>query len=374
MAKIRGVKFLRRKSRTGMMPPGMPPGSIVADPSAPKPVLSVIAYGASGHEEISPATLDDVRRLRGSFQNIWLNVDGLGDAAIVTAIGEMFGLHKLALEDVMSGMQRPKTEPFGETVFVVIREPHKGEYLDSDQISLFIGRGFLVSFQEKRGDCFEPVRQRIRTQRGKICTLGADYLAYSLIDAVIDAYFPVLEAMGERLEELEDEAILRPSRETSHSIHATKRELLNIRRAVWPARDAIGMLIRDPQAVITDETRVYLRDCFDHLVQLVEVLENYREIGSDLQDIYLSSMSHRLNEVMKVLTIIATIFMPLSWIAGVYGMNFNTEHPLNMPELHWKYGYFFSLALMLATAISLIVYFKHKKWIWSEPRSLPKKT
>ena len=333
--------------------------------------MRVLAYGPAGHEEVISASLDDVRRLRAAHPNLWLNVDGLGDAAVITAIGEMFGLHKLALEDVMSGMQRPKVEPFGETVFIVVREPHKGEYLDSDQVSLFLGKGFLVTFQEKHGDCFDNVRQRIRTQRGRICALGTDYLAYSLIDAVIDAYFPVLESMGERLEQLEDEAILYPTRATSHAIHSTKRELLNVRRAVWPAREAIGMLIRDPLSVIQDETRMHLRDCYDHLVQLVEVLENYREIGSDLQDIYLSSMSHRLNEVMKVLTIIATIFMPLSWIAGVYGMNFNTEHPTNMPELHWKYGYIFSLALMLITALGLIWYFKHKGWIWTSRHTPP---
>lgn len=341
------------------------PGTLVADPGALAPVMRVIAYGPGGHEELAAASLDDVKRLRAAYPNIWLNVDGLGDATLVGAIGELFNLHKLALEDVLSGMQRPKIETFGEVVFLVIREPHRGEYLDSDQVSLFLGHGFLISFQERHGDCFDPVRQRIRASRGRICHVGADYLAYSLIDAVIDAYFPVLEHIGEHLDALEDEAILRPTTSTSHHIHDVKRELLNVRRAIWPARDAIGSLIRDPLPVITDETRVYLRDCLDHLVQLVEILENYREIGSDLQDIFLSSMSHRLNEVMKVLTIIATIFMPLSWIAGVYGMNFDTSKSANMPELAWRYGYAFALGLMFLIAGGFLLYFKHKRWIFS---------
>lgn len=351
------------KKRMALKPPGSAPGTLVADPSAPKPVIRLLAYGPTQHLEKEHATLEDVRKTKGTHPVLWVNIDGLGDAETIRAIGEIFGFHALALEDVLSGLQRSKVETFGDHIFVVLREPHKGEYLDSDQVSLFLGSGVLVTFQEKAGDCFDLVRQRIRGSRGKICNQGADYLAYSLIDAVIDAYFPVLERLGERLDTLEDEAVMRPTQATSCAIHQIKRELLNIRRAVWPAREAIGTLIRDELPVITGETRTYLRDCYDHLVQLVEVMENYREIGSDLMDIYLSSISLKLNEVMKVLTIIATIFMPLSFIASIYGMNFDTKHPTNMPELEWKYGYVFALAIMALTALSFLWYFWGKGWI-----------
>lgn len=368
MQRSRRGRSSKRRGRLTLKPPGSAPGTLIADPSAPKPVISVLAYGPGRHEEVSPATLEDIARLRGAYPCVWVNISGLGDAAVIKAIGDGFELHALALEDVLSGMQRPKCESFEDNVFIVIREPHKGEYLDSDQVSMFIGSGYLVTFQEHAGDCFDGIRQRVRGGISKISSNGTDFLAYSLIDAVIDAFFPILEQLGEKLDTLEDEAILHPSTGTSHAIHDVKRELLNIRRAIWPAREAIGTLIRDPLPLISENTRVHLRDCYDHLVQLVEVLENYREIGSDLQDIYLSSMSNRLNEVMKVLTIIATIFMPLSWIAGVYGMNFHTQHPANMPELGWRYGYIFALAIMAATAGVMVWYFWRKGWIWKARR------
>lgn len=362
MPKLRRKRSERVKRAIALKPPGSPPGMLVEDPLAAAPKIRVLAYGREGHDELTGASLADVERLRRERPVVWVNVDGLGDSDVVARLGEMFGLHRLALEDVMSGMQRPKLETFEGHAFIVLREPHKGEYLDSDQISMFVGPGFVVTFQDRAGDCLEPVRSRIRQCRGHVCHAGADYLAYCLIDAVIDAYFPVLERLGERLDTLEDDALGCPSPHTAEKIHDVKRELLNIRRAVWPAREAIGTLIRDPLPFVTDETRTHLRDCYDHLVQLVEVLENYREIGSDLQDIYLSSMAHRQGEVTKVLTIIATIFMPLSFIAGVYGMNFDTSKPANMPELHWRYGYIFALALMGLTAGGLMLLFWRRGW------------
>lgn len=363
----------KRKRRMDLKPPGTAPETLVADPALPAPRISVIGYSAGPsahaceHEERTDASIQDIVDLRSRFKKIWVNVDGLGDAAVVQQIGEIFNLHKLALEDVLSVHQRPKVDHFPDHIFIVVREPMPGadipNHFETDQVGVFLGRDFVVTFQERKGDCLGPVRDRIRKSRGKICVLGPDYLAYSIIDAVIDAYFPLLERHGERLEELEDSAISSPTRKTMHEIHSTRRELLLMRRAIWPAREAVGALVRDHTDLISDETRIYLRDAYDHLVQLIDMLENYRELGADLMDIYLSSMSHKLNEVMKVLTVIATIFMPLSFIASLYGMNFDTSKPANMPELHWKYGYLFVLGIMATVAIAMLAWFRRRGWI-----------
>ena len=250
------------------------------------------------------------------------------------------------------------TGPGGESVATI---------LDSDQISMSLGHGWLITFQEKPGDCFEPVRERLRHRKGKLASLGSDTLAYALLDAVIDSYFPILENAGEVLENLEDRCAAQADQRVAHAIHEVKRDLLTIRRAIWPAREAISTLLRLESDLITHETKIYLRDCYDHLVQLIDMLENFREISSALMDIYLASISNRMNEIMKVLTMIATIFMPLSFIAGIYGMNFATRYDehgsaLNMPELHWRYGYLFALAIMGATAVGMLHFFRRKGW------------
>lgn len=262
-------------------------------------------------------------------------------------------------------------EEFADHLFVVLRivdGPHSARL---EQFSCFIGQDWLITFQEHAGDFFENVRQRLRQGRGRIRVDGIDYLAYALLDAAIDGFYPVLEALGERLETLEDEVIADPSPTQVDALHRVKRELLDLRRALWPARDMINMLIRGDGAVISESTRVYLRDCHDHSIQLIDIVETYREIASSLLDVYLSSLSAHLNEVMKVLTIIATIFIPLSFIAGVYGMNFDTSHsPWNMPELGWAYGYPLVLALMAVVALILLGYFRRRGWI-GRPRRRP---
>ncbi len=358
--KIRRSRFRKHSRRT---PPGSVPGTIIDDPSLPPPRLRVLAYGPLGYEEHNLATLDELAKLRSRFPIIWLNVDGLGDAGIITRIGEMFDLHKLALEDVVNVHQRAKVEPYGDHLFIVIREAAFHEHLETDQISMFLGKDFVITFQEKIGDSFEPVRDRIRKSKGRICHSQTDYLAYALLDSVIDAYFPVLEAYGEQLENLEDETIENASRQTVARIHEIKREFLILRRAIWPAREAVSTLLREDLPNISNESKIYLRDCYDHLVQLIDMIEIYRETGGDLMEVYLSSVSNRLNEVMKVLTIISTIFIPLSFIAGVYGMNFNTAHRTNMPELNWPHGYIFSLAIMSATAGAMLIFFWRKGWL-----------
>lgn len=370
---LRRPRIRKFKRKLQLKPPGSMPETLVADPASPKPVISVLAYGPTGHVEKSPATIEEVGALKGQHAVVWVNIDGLGDASVVQAIGDMFALHRLALEDVLTVVQRAKVDDFGEHLFIVLREPQGAVRLDTDQVSIFLGRGFVVTFQEKRGDCLGPLRDRIRHAKGRICASGPDYLAYSIIDSVIDAYFPVVERFGEHLETIEEQIVGRPRRRLVHDIHEVKRELLTIRRAMWPAREAVSTLLREESELISADTKVYLRDAYDHLVQLIDMVETMRELGADMMDIYLSSVSHRLNEVMRTLTVVATIFMPLSFIASLYGMNFDLSHPANMPELRWKYGYLWALGLMLATTIAMMYWFRRRGLIGNDDQDPPQK-
>ncbi len=276
----------------------------------------------------------------------------------------MFNLHGLALEDVVNVHQRPKVEEYADHAFIVTRMIQAGLPPTTEQVSMFLGEGFLLTFQERPGDCFDPVRARLRSSRGQIRDRQADYLAYALLDAVIDGYFPVLETLGERLEVLEDAVTAEPPEAEATQIHEIKRELLLLRRAVWPQREMVNALTRETSPYVTDQTRLYLRDCYDHTIQLMDIVETYREIATGLVDIYLSSVSTRLNEIMKVLTIIATIFIPLGFVAGLYGMNFDASaSPWNMPELRWYWGYPVALGVMAAAALGMLYYFYRKGWI-----------
>lgn len=356
------IRFVQKPIRRG--PAGAPPGSLRLDPDAPKPIIRVLGYNDTEFAEHTLEDLAEFDALVAPWPKHWIDVDGLGSEPVIRAIGERFGIHPLSLEDAVHVHQRAKTEDYGDYVYFVSRMVTlRDQTFMIEQVSVFIFANTILTFQEHPGDCLEPVRERLRKGGGKIRQHTADYLAYSIIDALIDGYFPVLEKVGDRLEDLETEVILNPNEDLMHTIHQVKRELLTLRRAVWPIREAVNALMRDDLKVISPETRVYLRDCYDHAVQLVDLVENYRELSSGLMDLYLTGVSNRMNEVMKVLTIIATIFMPLSFIAGVYGMNFNTQSPLNMPELNWKYGYAFALSLMLMTAGALTVYFRRKRWI-----------
>ncbi len=345
-------------------PPGTSPGTLITDPDSPRPIIRVIAYGPEGVDE---RQIDDVRSVKSFLDRwpvTWINVDGLGDAAVISRLGEMFGIHRLALEDVINLHQRAKVELYAKQCFIVARMADAGDRIGTEQLSMFLGSNYVLTFQERPGDCFDPVRARIRKAGGRIRHAGPDYLAYALLDAFIDACFPALENFGERLEVLEDEVILRPDRQIIAQIHDAKRDLLTLRRAVWPLREALNTLAREACPFITDETRIYLRDCYDHTIQIIDLLENYRDIAASLMEVYLSSVSNRLNEIMKILTIISTIFIPLTFIAGVYGMNFHTEKsPLNMPELTWYLGYPFALALMAGVALAMLYFFRRKGWI-----------
>jgi magnesium transporter len=353
------------KGRRARVTPGATPGKLVGHADAAHPRVHVMAYGPDGLEEEGDEALGHVPEL-GRRPVTWVNIDGVGHVDSVGELGEMFALHPLALEDVVNMGQRAKLEPYDDHLFIVTRMPVPGSRHMTEQVSMFLGKEFVITFQERSGDVFEPVRERIRHGKGRIRKCGADYLAYALIDAVIDSYFPLLEGLGERLEAIEDDVMRSPGPKTVAALHAIKTDLLGIRRDIWPHREALGSLQREESPFIRRETAVFLRDCYDHNSQLIDLVQVYREVCSDLMSVYLSSVSNRMNEVMKVLTIIATIFIPLGFIAGLYGMNFNPERSRwNMPELNWAFGYPFALLLMLGVALGLVVFFKKKGWLGS---------
>jgi magnesium transporter len=359
-------KRARRRVRT---PAGASPGTLAIEPGAPSPELRGYRYGPERlvEETLRVDQLGAMLEARPRPAVTWVEVTGLGDATVLQAIGDRFGVHRLALADVAHTVQRPKVEVFPSQLFIVARAPHRRNLdpLETLQVSLVLGTDSLLSFEEsKECGAFEPVKERLRSSRGKIRELGPDYLAYALLDAVLDLYFPLLEAAGERLETLEDEILSQPSRGTIARLHAEKRELIALRRAVWPLREALNVLIRDPTPLVSDASRLYFRDSYDHAVQVIDLIETYRELASDLVDVYLSSVNNRMSEVMKVLTIIATTFIPITFVAGVYGMNFQRERsPYNMPELGWYYGYPFALGLMALIAGGMLLFFKRKGWL-----------
>lgn len=345
-------------------PPGAAPGSLNVDPAAPKGHIQILAYGPEHLVEHELTDLNSIGSFLARYPVTWINVDSLGDARAIERLGEVFNLHRLALEDVVNVHQRAKVDEYGEVLFIVARMADLQQGAATEQLSMFVGSKFVLTFQEEPGDCWDSVRERIRKGVGRIRAAGPDYLAYALLDASIDAYYPVLETLGDRLDVLEDAVLLRPNRQTIDGIHTIKSELRLLRRAIWPHREAIAYLSRDSTPVITAPTRVYLRDCYDHVVQIVDLVETYRELAADLKDLYLSAVSNRINETMRVLTIVSTIFIPLTFIAGIYGMNFDPDtSPLNMPELRWYYGYPLSLALMAATAFGMLGLFLWRGWL-----------
>lgn len=343
--------------------PGTAPGTLVAPVNATASIISAICYDEKHLEELVLSSPEDVTPLLEKWSRVWINVVGLGDISVLERFGEIFGLHRLALEDVLNLSHRPKTESFGDILFVINRMASIREgKLDIEQISLFAGKGFVLTFQEQAGDSFDPVRVRLRNGVGRLIRRNqTDYLAYALMDAVIDGYYPVLEHFSERLNLLEDDVVENPQKRIIVSIHDIKRDLRQLSQSVWPMREMVNEFAADT-LVISDDIQPYIRDIYDHIIHVLDILESLRERSSSLIDIYLSSIGNRTNEVMRVLTIIATIFIPLSFIAGLYGMNFDTASPWNMPELNWYWGYPFALAVMTLVAGGLLLYFKRKGW------------
>ena len=353
-----------RISKRRMKKVGLPSGSLVYTGEQTTGAIDVtlIDYDEQVFEERSLKTVVECVPYRNKPTATWINVDGVHDPAMIEKLGECFGLHRLVTEDLMSVVQRPKMEDYVEYLFVVVKMltyEEKEEKVVPEQVSLIVGPNFLLSFQEGiRGDVFQLIRDRLRAGRGTIRKRGVDYLAYSLLDALVDGYFVILEKLGERIDLLEESLIASPGKELMEKLYQLKRELLFLHKAVWPLREVIAALERRESPIIHETTAPYLRDVYDHVVQVIDSVEIYRDMLSTMLDLYLSSVSFRLNEVMKVLTVIATIFMPLTFIAGVYGMNFKHQ-----PELEWRYGYFMSLGVMATIAVGMLVFFKRKKWL-----------
>jgi magnesium transporter len=291
----------------------------------------------------------------------WINIDGIHQIDIMEKLGKQFELHPLILEDILNTQQRPKFEDFEDRIFVVLKmlsynDQRQRTY--AEQVSLVLGPNFVISFQEKVGDVFEPIRDRIRNAKGRIRRMGADYLAYSLLDAVVDNYFVILEKISEKVESMEEELVAKPTEKTLQQIHSLKREMIFLRKSVWPLRELINSLQKSESSFIKESTQIYLRDIYDHTIQIIDTIESLRDTVSGMLDVYLSSISNRMNAVMKVLTIIATIFIPLTFIAGIYGMNFKY-----MPELEWRWGYGIVILVMVVVAVLMLLYFRRKKWL-----------
>ena len=323
--------------------------------------LSVINYDGANFQEKEVNNVEEAVSFRSESSVTWLNIDGVHQPEIIEQIGKSFGVHPLVLEDIANTGQRPKMEDFDDYIFVVLRMlrfDEKENQTKTEQISMVLGPDFVVSFQEKEGDVFDIIRERLRSNKGRIRKMGADYLAYSLIDAIVDNYFMILEKLGEAIEEIEDKLVTDPRSETLQVIHNLKRETVFLRKSVWPLREVISRLERSESPLINKSTFVYLRDVYDHTIQVMDSVETFRDMLSGMLDIYLSSVSNRMNEVMKVLTVIATIFIPLTFIAGIYGMNFKF-----MPELGQPWGYPAVLILMLTIAVVMLIYFRRKKWL-----------
>ncbi|HEX2768867.1 MAG TPA: magnesium/cobalt transporter CorA [Geobacteraceae bacterium] len=342
---------------------GLPPGTLVhiGEKSDREIKITVTDYSETLCEE------KEIKALKECFYHTdpsiisWINVEGLHEIEVIQQVGECEGLHPLVLEDILNTDQRPKLEDFGDYLYIVLKMLRKGEGTDiaTEQVSLILGVNFVISFQEGiKGDVFDPIRERIRNGKGKLRSMGADYLAYSLMDAIVDNYFVVLEATEERIEVLEEEVMVSPSAETVRKLHKLKRDMIFLRKVVWPLREVLAAMTRRESKLISDQVALYLRDVYDHVIQVIDIIEVSRDILSGMLDIYLSSMSNRLNEVMKFLTVIGTIFMPLTFLVGVYGMNFKY-----LPELEWHYGYYAVWIFMVALSVAMILYFKRKRWL-----------
>jgi magnesium transporter len=339
---------------------GLPP-VFVGVRKQDKTRIEIIDYAVDHLEQTYDAGLDDCRVLKGRPSVTWINVNGVHDVKMIESLGKLFDLHPLTMEDTVNTTQRPKAEEFDRYIFLVfkmITYNEKYNDIDIEHVSLVLGEGFVISFQEHEGDVFEAVRQRIRNGKGLIRGSGSDYLAYALMDSVVDAHFGVLEQIGEYIEGIDDEIVLAPDVEHMKEVHRLKREILFLRKSVWPLREEIAAIEKFESPLIKASTRVYLRDLYDHTVQVIDLVETYRDILISMHDTFLTSVSNRMNEIMKVLTIIATLFIPLTFIAGVYGMNFKY-----MPELQWRWGYYLVLGIMVSIGVGMAMFFKKRKWL-----------
>jgi magnesium transporter len=352
------AKFIKRLSKQA----GLVPGALVhiGERKTETTKITVFDYDAENFQEKVVEKVEDVFPLKETPTVTWVNIDGVHETSVIEKIGKHFELHPLVQEDIVNTGQRPKFEDLEKYIFISLKMLYCGDEegeIIIEQVSLVVGTNFVLSFQEREGDVFNPIRERIRRSKGRIRKMGPDYLAYALMDAVVDNYFSILESFGEDMEKLEEDLAVNPRFEVLQTIHKLKKDAILLRKSVWPLREMISGLQRGESPLIKEGTIIYFRDVYDHTIQMIDTIEAFRDMVSGLLDIYLSSVSNKMNEIMKVLTIFAAIFIPLTCVAGIYGMNFKY-----MPELEWRWGYFAVLGLMASIAGSLIIYFKRKKW------------
>ncbi|MFB0568175.1 MAG: magnesium/cobalt transporter CorA [Nitrososphaeria archaeon] len=352
-------RVMNRKSRKA----GLPPGSLVhiGLKRTEMARITLIDYDETQYQEKEAKDVEEVFPFKDKPTVTWINIDGVHEVDVVGKIGKHFSIHPLVLEDIVDTGQRPKIEDFDDYIFVVLKMFYYDKEQDetrAEQVSVILGSNYVISFQESEGDVFDPIRDRIRSEKGRIRKMGADYLAYALIDRIVDNYFTILEKRGEEIEEREDELVANPTPETLQRIHRLKREMIFLRKSVWPLREVIGHLERWESSLIQGSTRIYFRDVYDHTIQVIDAVETFRDMLSGMLDIYLSSVSNRMNEVMKVLTIIATIFIPLTLVSSIYGMNFQF-----MPELASPWSYPIVLLVMLGIGLLMVAYFRRKRWL-----------
>jgi len=354
------VSFFPKRSKKA----GLSPGSLVyiGEETRKATKITVIDYDDKILEEKTIKKIEECFIFRTKPTITWINIDGIQDTSIFTKLGDCYGFHPLILEDILNTDQRPKLEDFSSYLFIVIKMlsyDSKEKKVKNEQLSLILGSNFVISFQEgKKGDIFTPLRERLKNNQSRVRKMGADYLAYSLLDAVVDNYFLILEEVGEDIELLEDELLRNPSDKILQVIHNLKREMIFLRKSVWPLREVISSLHRGETHLIKNSTNIYLKDVYDHTIQIIDTIEAYRDILASMLDIYLSSVNNRLNSIMKVLTVITTIFMPATLLAGLYGMNF-----AYLPFTEWAGGFFIVLILSALIAIIMLIYFKRKKWL-----------
>jgi magnesium transporter len=342
---------------------GSSPGTLVhvGEKKIEQTRITLIDFDEDNFQERFLETVEEAFPLRDLPTITWINIDGLHDIDVIEKTGRHFNIHPLVLEDILNTGQRPKAEEFENVLFVVLKMldyDKVAKKICSEQFSLVLGSNFLITFQEDPGDVFNLVRERIRKPQTRIRKSGCDYLAYTLIDAIVDHYFIILEALGDKIEDLEAELMEAPTRSTMETIHGLKQEMIYVRKHIWPIREIINGLVKNESPLVQEQTHVYFRDVYDHTIQVIDTIESYRDVLAGMMDIYLSSVSNKMNEVMKVLTIIATIFIPITFVAGIYGMNFKY-----MPELEWRWGYFMVWALIVVVAGIMIGYFKKKQWL-----------
>jgi magnesium transporter len=342
---------------------GLPPGTLVhvGQKKTDKPVITLIDYDQTRFEAHSDISIEEATAFKETATVSWINVSGIHDTSLIDAFGRHFDIHPLALEDILNTHHRPKIDEYEGFSLVILKMlfyDDQSQAITAEQISIVLGKKFVLSFQETDVDVFDVVRERIQRGNGKIRQRGPDYLAYALIDSIVDSYFHILEKVGDHLEQIEDELISNPDAEPLSEIYHYKRELLLLRKSVWPLREVINQMHKEISPLITKGTQIYLRDLYDHTIQVIDTMEIFRDGITSLQDLYITMVSNRMNEIMKVLTIMASIFIPMTFIAGVYGMNFEY-----MPELKWHWGYFTVWGFMVCCAIGMIIYFRKKKWL-----------